>query len=104
MLSPTFQPGRLERCQGTGSTATTVGTGIQQRQLHILDRTGPSQQVKTLEDKANLFVAHLGQLIARHLGHVDFPEPDAPMMATNSPDSTRTSIPRKASTRTSPRS
>src|SRR5579884_4459388 len=34
--------------------------------------------------------------------NVDLPEPLAPMMATNSPDSTRNDTPRKASTLTSP--
>src|SRR5262249_54969082 len=75
MLSPPFQSGRLERRQGTCPAVATVSTVIQQRQLHILDRTGPRQQVKTLKDKADLFVSHLCQLIVRHLGNVDPVEP-----------------------------
>ena len=63
MLSTPFQPGRFQRCQGPGPAVTAISAGIQQGQLYIFHGTGPSQQVKTLENKANLFVAHLSELI-----------------------------------------
>ena len=81
---------------------------VDQRQLDVLERRGARQQVEALEHEADDAVAHLGELDAaevrdvaaveavagRSMGvsrqprmfiSVDLPEPEEPMIATNSP-------------------
>ncbi len=51
------RPGRLAR---------VAPPGIEQRQLHVLQRVEPGQQVEGLEDEADAAVADLGQVPRRH--------------------------------------
>ena len=83
-------------------------TGVEQRQHHLLQGRGARQQVELLEDEADACGSEIGELVAsrarRRCGRraracrsvgtssapirfimVDLPEPDGPMMATNSP-------------------
>src|SRR5919201_5892774 len=48
---------------------------VEQRQLDVLERTRPREQVEHLEHEADLGVAHAGQLIARQSRHVLAVEP-----------------------------
>ena len=88
---------------------SSLGTpGVDERQLDVVERGRPRQQVEGLEDEADLAVAHRGQLVvvhlrddlaAQHVGaparacrgsrsrfmSVDLPEPEGPMIATYSP-------------------
>ena len=85
---------------------------VDERQLDVLEGARAGEQVEALEDEADGPVAHLRELAAaeardlvaverrslplvgrsrqpRMFMSVDLPEPDAPMMATNSPRSDR---------------
>ena len=83
--------------------------GIDERQLHVVERRRARQEVERLEDEADLLVADPRQLVVVHLADalavqqvlpfvgvsrqpirfisVDLPEPDGPMIATYSPRS-----------------
>src|SRR5437879_7726505 len=95
---------------------------IEHRQFHVLKRSGARQQVEPLEHKADLLIPDISQFIAvqfrnvrlikqiRSLGgaiqaatifiRVDFPEPLAPITATNSPGAICSDTPRTACTST----
>ncbi len=95
----------MARCLRSSAVDRRV---VHQRQFYILHARGLRQEVVVLEDETNLAVAQDGTLsIAAHLAHahtiqivfaldgvsrqpswlsrVDLPEPDLPMMVTNSP-------------------
>src|SRR5207248_9430547 len=44
--------------------------GIQKRELDVLDRRRPGEQIESLEDEANLLVADRRQLVVREPRHV----------------------------------
>ena len=98
---------------------------VQQRQLDVVERRRPCQQIESLEDEAELLIAQVGELdcgsahrpacrrastspdvgVSRQPSmfmSVDLPEPDAPMIAIISPRSALRSTPRSAWTTLSP--
>ena len=98
---------------------------IDQRQLDVLERRGPRQQVEILEHEADELVAHLAPVRCaraaprpgrpacscrasgesrqpRMFISVDLPEPDEPVMATNSPLSISRFTSRSAANSVSP--
>src|SRR5438876_10973659 len=97
---------------------------VEQRKLDVFARGSTRQEIKALENKPEFTVADIGQLIAikcetsvlsrrycprvgrsrqpRRFIRVDFPEPLAPIRATNSPRLISRDTPRTAGTSTSP--
>ena len=98
---------------------------VEQRQLDVVERRGPRQQVEPLEHEPDLLVADApparpstSATRPRRRGstartsarsrqptmcmNVDLPEPDGPVTARNSPGSTSRFTPRSAFTSTSP--
>src|SRR5262245_59842726 len=97
---------------------------VDEQHLDVLDHGGLRQKVVLRKDKAKVAAANLGELIVVHLRHisagqvvmamsrrsrqpirfskVDFPDPDGPMRATNSPCATSTVRPSSARTSTGP--
>ena len=98
--------------------------GIDERQADIAQDGRAGQQIEGLEDEADRFAADIGQLVVGELRDVlavqeifagcrrvegaedcmsvDLPEPDGPMIATNSPSSMVKLTPRKAGVAMSP--
>jgi hypothetical protein len=59
----------LQRLAGAGETLFLGDAGVDERQLHVVQRGRARQQVEGLEDEADLAVAHGRQLVVVHLGH-----------------------------------
>jgi hypothetical protein len=101
--------------------AAALGRGhlvVQQGELDILPNRQFVDQIEALEDEADIGLANLGQLAFGQAGDflavedvepldglssmpitfskVDLPQPDGPMMATNSPSAISRSIPSSA--------
>ena len=122
-----FKPDPVERVGRERAPLLGAHAGIDQRQLDVVQRGGAGQQVEGLEDEPDLLVADPGQLVVAQLRDpvavepvlalrsglsrqpmrfisVDLPEPDGPMMATNSFFRMVTSTPRSACTISPPMS
>ena len=106
VVGPVGQAHHLQRLQGQPVGADLAG--VKQRHGHVRRRARPRQQVERLKDKPDRAVADLGQLPARRASLVSWPskrycpavgrsrqprmpiivllpEPEAPVMLTNSP-------------------
>src|SRR6202171_757677 len=70
MLGAVVDADALERIHGALAALVAAQAGVEQRQLDVLPDRGPRQEVESLEDEADLLVAHAGQRTSRHLGHV----------------------------------
>ena len=57
----------VEGAPGDGQPLFLGHPGVDERQLHVVERGGAGQQVEGLEDEADLAVAHRGQLVVVHL-------------------------------------
>jgi hypothetical protein len=113
---PTAPARPVERCSAASRRAALLLAAIEQRQLDVLDRAGPREQVEALEHEPRYLRAQQRALVARaatalrcrgsgtlpEVGTsrqprmfivVDLPEPDAPMIATKSPRSIVRSTP-----------
>ena len=125
MLVAAGQADRVQRLHGALVRARAGDIGVEQRQFDVLQRAGARQQVELLKHESDLLVADLGQFVAVELADtlmpssryvpevglsrqprmfisVDLPDPDGPMMATNSPRSISSEMPFSACTGTSP--
>src|SRR6266849_5046095 len=107
MLGPVGKTDQCQRFSRTFFALRLIDLGVQHRELCILQRRRPGQQIETLEDKSNLLVSNQGQGLlscsetsipsrryrpelgrSRHPSmfmKVDLPLPLAPMIARNSP-------------------
>ena len=109
VVEPLAEADPLQRLRGAAPAARAGRSPrVDQRQLDVLQRGGARQQVEALEDEAERPAAHLGQRVGverarpprrpassrpvegrsrqpRMFISVDLPEPEAPMMAANSP-------------------
>ena len=120
---------KAHRCQGFhGGLGAGPGrkiVAVVKGKLDIFQGGGPGQEIETLEDETDLLIADLGQFVPAQTGDirsfqkvlslggavqaaqmfmkVDFPDPEAPMMAINSPAGMVRSTPLRAGTCTSPR-
>jgi hypothetical protein len=58
--------------RASGALAPLLGShaGVDERQLDVVERRGPGQQVEGLEDEANFLVSDVGQLVVVHLAHL----------------------------------
>ena len=102
---PLLQPDGPQRLQRRFPDFGTIR--IDERQFHVFQGADPRQQVKGLKDKSDFLIADLGQFVAvqaadfpavQNVGpplgrsrspmmfiRVDFPDPEGPTTATNSP-------------------
>ena len=121
-----LHPDRLQRRHGplVARRCPPALAVVEQRQLDVLERRRPREQVEPLEHEPDLVVPHGGQLVPRQLGdvaavedvlprlgrsrqprmcmNVDLPDPEGPVTARNSPASMSSETPRSAWTLTSP--
>ena len=60
----------LERLERARAPDGAGDTGVDERQLHVVQRRGSRQQVEGLEDEPDLLVADARQLVVLHLPHL----------------------------------
>src|SRR5947207_3000540 len=70
VVHPVAQPDPGERLGGVLAPLAGGLPRIDQRQLHIVERRRPRQQVERLEAESDLLVADAGQLITRQVAHL----------------------------------
>jgi hypothetical protein len=91
----------LQRGDGPLAAPLARDAGVAQRQLDVGQRARARDEVEGLEDEPDLAVAQVGLLVGwsrqpSMFINVDLPEPDEPMIATNSPVSIRRLTPSSA--------
>ena len=69
VVHPVAQADPVERRPGALPALPAAHAGVDQRQLHVLQRRGAGQQVEGLEHEPDLPVAHPGQLVVGEPGH-----------------------------------
>ena len=69
VLDPVAQPHPRERIAGERPALLRAQAGVDQGQLHVVQRRGPWQQVEGLEHESDLLVPDPGQLVVVQLGH-----------------------------------
>ena len=70
MVNPVGKAHGFQRGAGTLAPLLLLHAAVQKRQRHIIQRRQLGQQVEGLEHKADLLVAHLGQLLAGAFGNL----------------------------------
>ena len=75
VLHPVAQPHPAERLRGLPAPLLRAQAGVDQRQLHVVQRGGAGQQVERLEDEADLLVPDPGERVVAQLRHPVAVEP-----------------------------
>ena len=70
MIETISQTDLLERLRRPIVPGTRADTLVQERQLHVFQSAGASEEVEALEDESDLLAAHSRELIARELSDV----------------------------------
>src|SRR5262245_50631352 len=122
MVEAVTEPDLGKQGAGAREPGTARDTRVDHRQLHILQRGGARQQIEGLEHESDAAIADRRKVIVVERVHldaletiraagcpieaaemfmkVDFPEPDGPMTARNSPRAMSAEMP--VSARTAP--
>src|SRR5437867_3948778 len=71
VTSTIVRPSRFSRCRSVSTSALARGhTGVEQRQLDVLEGARPGQEVELLEDEADLCVPDPRERVRREAGDV----------------------------------
>src|SRR5205823_14731472 len=78
MVLPVSQPNNCEFLSSLAPASARSGAAVEERELYVLERTGPGQEIEPLEHESDLSIPDACQRIPREMGDVVSVEDVAP--------------------------